>query len=275
MDFVTLWATIQNRLSEDTPIRNWTHAKGFYGEDFGAFARERYVECTLPRGSVQHVPKGDFERVFQVWESYLKGQFMRSQMRDMTRFSKYIISILHQVLSASGPSLVTGETPPLTGAQVKQECEAGDLPVEKAPGDSSEQRKAERWMLSQLADKLGVSLQPKVIHLERGSYLEVDGYCPDLPRPILCEVWAHIGRPKSAQKHKVMCDALKLLFAKRRLGVEARCMLVFGDEQAAAFFEGTSWMAECLEDAGIETMVIPMGQELADTVGEAQKRQYR
>lgn len=140
-------------------------------------------------------------------------------------------------------------------------------------GDSTEQQQAGEWLREQVSRHLGVQLIGKRVHLERGSYLEVDGYCHS-PR-VLCEIRAHIGSPKSAQKNKVMKDGLMLLFAKMRFGEDARCILVFGDKDAAAHFTGTSWMAECLARLGVEIQVIEMPPELRETVLAAQQRQYR
>jgi len=145
--------------------------------------------------------------------------------------------------------------------------------MKRAAGDSSEQQAAERWLLDQAGQRLGVALSPSTLYLERGSHIEVDGYCAD--PPTLCEAWARVGKPKSAQKHKVMTDACKLLLARSLLGENAKCCLVFGDEGAAAFFQGTSWMAEYLEQVGIEVLVVSMRGELLDSVVAAQRRQYR
>lgn len=82
-------------------------------------------------------------------------------------------------------------------------------------GDSREQREAEAWLINALAEELGINLTKQKWVLDNGSRIELDGFC-ETP-PVLCEVWAHIGPPKSAQKHKVMMDAFKLLFANDTL----------------------------------------------------------
>ena len=87
--------------------------------------------------------------------------------------------------------------------------------MRRHPGDSAEQRKTGEWLRERASEELGVPLREHRISLERGWYLELDGFCES--PPILCEIWAHVGRPKSAQKNKVMKDALKLLFARKRL----------------------------------------------------------
>jgi hypothetical protein len=141
------------------------------------------------------------------------------------------------------------------------------------PGDSSEQQAAEQWLLGALSGKLGVRLTKKRWRLDGGSWTELDGFA-ESPL-ILCEAWAHVGPPKSAQKHKVMTDAFKLLFASSLLGRDSRRILLFGDHEAAKHFQGTSWMAQCLRDYGIEVQVVDMSPDLKAKVLDAQARQYR
>jgi len=143
----------------------------------------------------------------------------------------------------------------------------------KLAGDSSEQREAEEWLLKELSKELGVNLTKKKFSLDGGTWIEVDGFCKD--PLVLCEAWAHIGPPKSAQKNKVMTDAFKLLFASKRVKGNGKCILLFADHDAAAHFQGKSWMAQCLKEYNIEVRIIKLSQELRSKVMEAQERQYR
>ncbi|MDP3983876.1 MAG: hypothetical protein Q8Q52_02570, partial [Acidimicrobiia bacterium] len=103
---------------------------------------------------------------------------------------------------------------------------------------------------------------------------EVDGFSAS--PPVLVEVWAHIGVPKSAQKHKVLADALKLVWIDRRyLASRSRKVILFADAAAAAHFQGRSWMAAALRDLGIELLVEELPQETRQRVLAAQQRQYR
>ncbi len=118
-------------------------------------------------------------------------------------------------------------------------------------GDSNEQQKAERWLISALSKKkkLEVELAKKKWSLEGGSYIELDGYC-ESPK-ILCEAWAHIGSLKTAQKNKVMTDAFKLIFVNKLVKGNYELILLFADTKAAE------------------------SKELKDEILNAQKRQYR
>ncbi len=142
-----------------------------------------------------------------------------------------------------------------------------------SPGDSSEQRGAEQWLLNALSDKLGVKLTKQRLSLENGSWIEVDGYC-DSPK-VVCEIWAHIGAPKSAQKNKVMTDAFKLIFVDTLLKSNSKRILLFADHEAASHFQGKSWMSQCLVEHDIDIEVIELPLDLRTKVIDAQKRQYR
>jgi len=143
----------------------------------------------------------------------------------------------------------------------------------RQPGDSSEQQEAEQWLLDALSAKLGVKLAKKRWQLDGGSWTEVDGFSQS--PLIVCEAWAHVGAPRSAQKHKVMTDAFKLLFVSLLFRQDSRRILLFGDHEAAKHFQGNSWMGRCLNEYGIQVEVVDMSPEIKAKVVEAQKRQYR
>jgi len=141
------------------------------------------------------------------------------------------------------------------------------------PGDSAEQRNAEEFLVSSLAVLLGARLEKKKVDLPDGEWLEIDGFS-ESPL-ILCEAWAHVGTPKSAQKNKVMADALKLLYVERIASKPARKILLLGDKVAARRFPGDNWMARALHAFGIEIQVVELPTDIRTTVENAQKRQYR
>jgi hypothetical protein len=145
--------------------------------------------------------------------------------------------------------------------------------IESASGSSREQQEAEDLMIGLLGKSLGLALVKKRFELPAGGWLEIDGYC-DSPR-ILCEACAHIGKPKSAQKNKVMADAMKLLFAASLAPGHQRLILVLADEGAASHFRGDSWMAQALKAKGIETRVVDLPSDVRERILLAQKRQYR
>lgn len=148
-----------------------------------------------------------------------------------------------------------------------------DLRQNQSPGDSAEQRTAEPLLVAALGERLGIKLGKHRFPLPAGGWLEVDGMCES--PAILCEAWAHLGRPKSAQKNKVITDAAKLMFAAKLCSGNARLILAFADEQAASHFKGRNWMAQLLQINGVEVHVLDLPEHVRRKVLLAQKRQFR
>jgi hypothetical protein len=140
-------------------------------------------------------------------------------------------------------------------------------------GDSIEQQIAEPLLIAALGEKLGVNLVKRRFHLPVGGFLEIDGMC-ESPL-VLCEAWTHLGKPKSAQKNKVMADAAKLMFAATLCSESARMILLFADERAASHFKSRSWMAQLLKTNGVEIHVADLPDQIRRDILVAQKRQFR
>jgi hypothetical protein len=143
------------------------------------------------------------------------------------------------------------------------------------PGDSLEQRQAERIMLELLGNRLGVSLSPARLTVPSGARVEIDG--ADDERSVLVECWAHQGPPKPAQRNKVLADALKLTWIGSTIYPQPRLILCLSDQAAAAPFLPTakSWSARALEDLKITVEVVELPGETRDGILRAQVRQYR
>jgi len=141
------------------------------------------------------------------------------------------------------------------------------------PGDSSIQREAETLIVRAPSQQLGATLTKRPFELPEGGRLEVDGASDD--PPILCEAWAHQGPIKAGGKTKVATDALKLLFAARQLPKRARLILAFADEQAAMYFQGSSWLGQVIRGEGIEIFVVEIPVEVRDKIRRAQALQKR
>lgn len=76
-------------------------------------------------------------------------------------------------------------------------------------GDSYEQRSAEPLIRRAVSVAVGVELAPRSLRLDGGARVDVDGVAPD--ESVFVEIFAHQGRLKGAQFHKVARDALKLI----------------------------------------------------------------
>jgi hypothetical protein len=143
-----------------------------------------------------------------------------------------------------------------------------------AAGDSAEQRAAELVMLDVLGRELGAVLLKRRFSPIRGTWTELDGVS-DNP-PILVEAWAHQGPPKSAQKAKVMTDAVKMVWVEAAFFPGgARKILLLSDAAAATHFRGASWMAAALTHFGIEVQVVDLPPGHRAAVQLAQNRQFR
>lgn len=142
------------------------------------------------------------------------------------------------------------------------------------PGDSTEQRDAENWLIEQLAQDLHTTLVRHGAPCVDVTGVELDGFALG-DHPILAEAWAHIGEPKPAQKQKVLADALRLLWVERECfpGNQAGKYLVFGDAMAARHFRETSWAARALDSLGIEVRVFPFDERRRESILAAQRRQ--
>ncbi len=138
--------------------------------------------------------------------------------------------------------------------------------------DSSEQRNAEVVVLAALSAQIGVRLTPTTLRLPGGSRVDVDGVADD--RSVLVEVFAHQGRLKGGQVHKVARDALKLITVARDLpGPPARLIIAFADANAASMVSGKSWLAEALKTWGVEIFIAELPEELKASLTAAQLRQ--
>jgi len=107
MPFVNTWNTLQNQLRQGTVIRNWTAHGGYLGDSFTVVnVSQNYVEVDTPGATnIQRIPQCDFQIVYNLWDDYCLGRVKRYEIRDETRFSKYIISILHWLQNNCGGQL--------------------------------------------------------------------------------------------------------------------------------------------------------------------------
>lgn len=136
--------------------------------------------------------------------------------------------------------------------------------------DSAAQRSAEPLIRDGVAAVLGVSLEPESIKLPGGARADVDGVAQDYS--VLVEIFAHQGRLKGGQFHKVARDALKLITLKRTYP-DARLAIAFGDSDAAACVTGKSWLAESLRDWEVDVIVVELDESIRDGLRVAQVAQ--
>ena len=179
--------------------------------------------------------------------------------------------------STGDPSQV--ESAPRLDPTAEQSNVAPDLPIDTHPAadapashvsDSVIQRNAEKVILERASQAPGVTLAPTALALPGGGRVAVDGASNDLS--VLVEVFARQGTLKGGQQKKVCQDALKLITLGRH-HQRARLLLVFADEQAAAYATTGTWVAEALATWGIEVLVVDVGEEVRLRIRLAQQRQ--
>ncbi|RLE86831.1 MAG: hypothetical protein DRJ49_07290 [Thermoprotei archaeon] len=94
------WYKILSCLKPGDRVKYWSVAGRVRGSYFivKRVALEYItVEAESTRAE-QTIPKRDFLAVYEKWEGYLKGHIKRYELRDITRFSSYIIGIIHKCL---------------------------------------------------------------------------------------------------------------------------------------------------------------------------------
>jgi hypothetical protein len=104
--FDIFWSRLTSWLSYRQHIRNWTVKNGEIGEDFEAVHAGGNYIIVYPKSAlhVQRVPKNDFKVIYEKWDEYKaelipRSYFVKGPIAH-TRFSKYIISIIHQCLNS-------------------------------------------------------------------------------------------------------------------------------------------------------------------------------
>lgn len=92
-----IWSKILECLQDKHVIKYWSKAGRTIGDSFTVeeVGPNYVVVVAESTGTQQRIPRSDFLKVIRVWEAYLAGRVKRHEIRDITRFSSYIISILH------------------------------------------------------------------------------------------------------------------------------------------------------------------------------------
>lgn len=96
MTFSNFWHTLQTKLKTGESIRNWTAFGGYLGNQFKVTGISPIrVEIESPNAkTIQYARKSDFEVMYNNWESYCSGKLQRKELTELTRVSKYTMSII-------------------------------------------------------------------------------------------------------------------------------------------------------------------------------------
>jgi len=93
MSFEELWDRLQQNLAVGTTVQHWSVFRGDLKGEFEITSIE--PESIRVSSTNQPIPKNDFRVVAELWDDYCAGNVPRFRIRDLTRFSTYIISVLH------------------------------------------------------------------------------------------------------------------------------------------------------------------------------------
>lgn len=142
---------------------------------------------------------------------------------------------------------------------------------------SDAQQLAEGLMIAEFSRELARPLGATTIPIGTAR-VEVDGFHKDDSRVTLVEVWAHVGKAKSAQRNKVLGDMLKLALVTSVLrrsypGMNIESYLVFADVEAARVVTGKGWASLAAKEFGVESKVIKLSPDIVQAIREAQKKQ--
>ena len=95
--FESVWRYLEENLKPGMKVNNWTAFHGYLGDSMTIEAvSSRAIEVNAPKAkTIQIVPREDFQTIWEIWIEYKQDKIQRQEIREMTRFSKYIISILN------------------------------------------------------------------------------------------------------------------------------------------------------------------------------------
>src|SRR5215472_12636014 len=134
--------------------------------------------------------------------------------------------------------------------------------MKRAASNALVQVAAQGVMLQKFGEAVGKKLSSNQILLDT-ILLQIDGYCETEEEIVLAECWAHIGKAKVAQKHKIAADVLKLSLASSTIRKQhpqkaVRCYLVFADEDAADVVRSSSWLSAAARHYGVVPHVVKL-----------------
>jgi len=132
-------------------------------------------------------------------------------------------------------------------------------------------------MVIEFSRQLGRELGKATIPIG-SARVAVDGFHKGEDGVTLVEVWAHVGKAKTAQRDKVLGDMLKLalvtsVLRKSYPGLTVESYLLFADSAAANVVNGKGWASLAAKEFGITAKVITLSTEVIDTIKEAQRKQ--
>ena len=137
-----------------------------------------------------------------------------------------------------------------------------------------EQMQAEEHIFALTEQKLGFSLKknPKIYLSDSVySYIQPDFFSEE--EKVIGEIFAHIGKPKVGQKHKIANDILKMLLFEEKQSEKYRKMIVVCDMEMYQYLHGESFLAESIRCFEVTVVYIEVDEKTQRDIALAQKRQ--
>lgn len=137
---------------------------------------------------------------------------------------------------------------------------------------ATEQQEAEKYLSLELEKWIGCTLEKNArVYLANGVHIEPDLYSEK--EKTVCEIYAHIGKLKVGQQHKISQDILKMILLEKSRGVTYRKIIITLDDEVEKFLKGKSFIAESIRQFGIEIKRVEISKEMKEQIVTAQKRQ--
>lgn len=99
MTFQQAWDLVRQTLRKGETVPVWSAAGQTRSAPFKIVSVGwSAIEVDPPAASkTWRIDRSEFEKVFRVWDDYCSRRVRRDQLRDLTHYSTYIVSILHLV----------------------------------------------------------------------------------------------------------------------------------------------------------------------------------
>jgi hypothetical protein len=97
MEFEQVWSSLRSKLMQGMEVQNWTAQKGSSSDSMKILeVGSDYILIDAPKTRVfQHVSRQDVEGIWNIWEDYKEDNVEQEKLVQLTRYSKYVISLLH------------------------------------------------------------------------------------------------------------------------------------------------------------------------------------
>ena len=144
--------------------------------------------------------------------------------------------------------------------------------VDTSKSKSLEQQNAETYISMLSEELIGCPLERNTkVYLANGVHIEPDLYSES--NRVVCEIYAHIGKLKTGQQHKISQDILKMLLLEQCKGVSFRKVMIVLDDEVEKYLNGKSFIAESIRQFDIELKRVNLPIEIQENIVNAQARQ--